>query len=60
MCFLLRSMNARCERQIPDSEAFPELQGIDYDQLVQRSEDQHRRVEVLRLHAAKEAFETTD
>jgi hypothetical protein len=39
------------------SETLPELRGIDYDQLVQRSESQHQRVEELRLHAAKEAFE---
>jgi hypothetical protein len=39
------------------SEALPELKGIDYNQLVQRSEDQHRRVEAMRLAAAKEAFE---
>ena len=42
------------------SESLPELRGIDYNQLVQRSEDQHRRVEAMRLQAAKEAFETTD
>jgi len=41
------------------SQALPELQGIGYDQLVRRSEDQHRRVEALRLQAAKRAFETT-
>jgi len=42
------------------SESLPELQGIDYQQLVQRSEDQHRRVEVMRLAAGQEAFEAAD
>jgi hypothetical protein len=42
------------------SETLPELQGMDYRHLIQRAEDQHRHVEVLRLQAAKEAFETTD
>jgi hypothetical protein len=41
------------------SEADPDLRGLDYDQLVQRSEDQHRRVEQMRLAASKPAFETT-
>jgi hypothetical protein len=41
------------------SQADPELQGIDYEQLVQRSEDQHRRVEEMRLAAAREALEAT-
>jgi hypothetical protein len=41
------------------SENDPELRGLDYNQLVQRSEDQHQRVEVMRLAAAKEAFEVT-
>jgi hypothetical protein len=42
------------------SEQAAELQGIDYGQLAQRSEDQHRRVEKLRLDAAREAFGATD
>jgi hypothetical protein len=42
------------------SETLPELRGIDYAQLVQRSESQHQRVEEMRLHAAKEAFEEPD
>ena len=42
------------------SENAPELQGPDYNHLVQRSEDQYRRVEVMRLAAAKEAFEVAD
>ncbi|MEO7912387.1 MAG: hypothetical protein ABIV47_22300 [Roseiflexaceae bacterium] len=41
------------------SERLPELQGIDYQQLVLRSEDQHRRVELMRLAAAKQAFEVS-
>ena len=36
----------------------PELQGIDYARLVQRADEQRRRVEVLRLEAAKAAFAT--
>jgi hypothetical protein len=40
--------------------AVSELHGVDYDQLTQRAEDQHRRVEVLRLDAAKEALGATD
>jgi hypothetical protein len=38
------------------SEDADELQGIDYDHLLQRAKDQHRRVEVMRLDAAKEAL----
>jgi hypothetical protein len=34
-----------------------DLRGLDYENLTQRSEDQHRRVELMRLAAAKEAFE---
>jgi hypothetical protein len=41
------------------SEDAPELQGVDYARLTQRAEDQHRRVEVLRLEAAKEALART-
>ena len=36
-----------------------DLHGLDYDQLVQRSEDQYRRVEDLRLAAGRQAFEST-
>ena len=43
-----------------ESATLAELRGSDYDKLVQRSEDQHRRVEEMRLQAAKEAFEATD
>jgi len=39
------------------SQADPDLHGIDYEHLVQRSGDQQRRVEEMRLAAAKEAFE---
>lgn len=35
-----------------------DLHGLDYDQLMQRSEDQHRRVEEMRLAAGKQAFES--
>jgi len=42
------------------SRAAPELGGIDYHQLVRRSEDQYRRVEALRLQSAWEAFEIAD
>jgi hypothetical protein len=38
------------------SEVLPELSGIDYAQLVQRSEEQRSRVEGVRLEAAKAAF----
>ncbi|MDQ2995917.1 MAG: hypothetical protein M3R61_02500 [Chloroflexota bacterium] len=41
------------------SETLTELQGIDYTELVQRSDDQHRRVEMMRLDAGRDAFETT-
>jgi len=34
----------------------PELQGVDYERLLQRSQDQRQRVEVLRLEAAKAAL----
>jgi hypothetical protein len=34
----------------------PELQGMDYERLTQRAEDQRGRVEGMRLEAAKEAF----
>jgi hypothetical protein len=37
----------------------PELQGNDYPRLIQRAEEQHRRVEVARLQAAKAAFRAT-
>lgn len=42
------------------SETAAELRGIDYNHLVQRSEDQYRRAEALRLDAAKEAFGAED
>ena len=38
------------------SEDVPELQGVDYEHLLQRSEEQQRRVETVRLEAAKAAF----
>lgn len=38
------------------SENVPELQGVDYEHLLQRSERQQRRVEAVRLEAAKAAF----
>jgi hypothetical protein len=39
------------------AQEFPPLQGLaDYDRLVQRAEEQRRRVEVVRLEAAKAAF----
>jgi hypothetical protein len=37
-------------------ERAPELQGPDYEQLVRRAEEQHRRVEAARLQAATAAF----
>ena len=37
-----------------------ELKHVQYDQLIQQAEDQHRRVEVLRLDAAKAVLATTD
>jgi hypothetical protein len=37
----------------------PGLQGITYEQLIQQSEDQHRRVEQMRLDAAKAALAAT-
>ena len=39
------------------SRAAPELGELDYHQLIQRSEDQYRRAEALRLQSAWEAFE---
>lgn len=39
------------------AEDFPPLQGlVDYERLAQRAEEQRRRVEVVRLEAAKAAF----
>jgi hypothetical protein len=38
------------------AEAVPELQGVDYARLEQRAEEQHRRVEGVRLDTAKVAF----
>ncbi|HEU5103455.1 MAG TPA: hypothetical protein VFU22_30750 [Roseiflexaceae bacterium] len=38
------------------SEELPELTGIDYTRLVQRSEEQRSRIEGARLEAAKAAF----
>jgi len=40
------------------AEAVPGLQGVDYERLVQRSEEQQQRVEVLRLGVAKAALTT--
>jgi hypothetical protein len=37
-----------------------ELKNVHYDHLIQQAEDQHRRVEVLRLDAAKEVLATTE
>lgn len=34
----------------------PELQGMDYERLTQRAKEQHDRVEVVRLEAAKVTF----
>ena len=34
----------------------PELREVDYDRLIQRGEEEQRKVEALRLQAAKEAF----
>jgi len=41
------------------SEFESELRHVQYDHLIQQAEDQHRRVEVLRLNAAKEVLATT-
>jgi hypothetical protein len=38
------------------AETVPRLQGVDYVRLVQRAEEQRRRVEEARLQAAKAAF----
>jgi hypothetical protein len=38
------------------SKAEPGLQGVDYDRLAESAENQYRRVEVLRLDAAREAL----
>ncbi len=38
------------------AEDVPALQGVDYARLAQRAQDQRRRVETLRLDAAKAAF----
>jgi hypothetical protein len=38
------------------AEHMPELHGIDYPRLVEQSKDQHRRIEELRVRAAKKAF----
>jgi hypothetical protein len=37
-------------------ETVPELQRLEYDHLIERAEDQRRRVEVMRLEAAKGAL----
>ena len=42
------------------SEEVHELDGVDYDHLAQRAQEQHDRVEVLRLDAAKAALRATD
>ena len=44
----------RCIRSVS------ELTHVQYDQLIQRAEDQHRRVDVLRLDAAKAVLVTID
>jgi hypothetical protein len=38
------------------AETIPALQGVDYDRLIQRAENQRRQVETERLRAAQEAF----
>lgn len=38
------------------AEAAPRLQGVDYERLAQRAEEQRRRVEVARLEAARAAL----
>jgi hypothetical protein len=42
------------------SEEVHELDGVDYDHLAQRAQEQHDRVEVLRLDAAKAALRATE
>ena len=41
------------------AEAAPELRAVDYDHLAQRAEEQHDRVEAMRLDAAKAALAST-
>jgi hypothetical protein len=41
------------------SAAEPKLKEVDYDRLSQHAQDQHRRVELLRLDAAKQALGST-
>lgn len=38
------------------ADSLPELQDMDYDRLIRRADDQRRRVEAIRLEAAREAF----
>jgi hypothetical protein len=38
------------------AEEVPALRGVDYDRLIQRGEEEQRKVETLRLQAASEAF----
>jgi len=42
------------------AEGVPELRGVDYARLEQRAEEQHRRVEGVRLDTAKAAFGAAD
>jgi hypothetical protein len=42
------------------SEAEPGLLGVDYDRMIQSAESQYRRVELLRLDAAREALTAID
>ncbi len=41
------------------AEGRPELQGLDYEHLAQRAEDQRQRAEIIRLSAAKAALVTS-
>jgi len=41
------------------AEGGPELQGLDYEHLAQRAEDQRQRAEIIRLSAAKAALVTS-
>jgi hypothetical protein len=40
------------------AEVSPKLRGIDYERLAERAKDQRRRVEPMRLEAAKAALGT--
>jgi hypothetical protein len=47
-----------CALEAAAAEA-PEVQGVDYERLKQRADDQRQRIEERRLQAAKTAFEAT-